>query len=88
MRSPTTTGCTSRCAPDASRGSGRRPGGPDKAAAAVLRIVAADRPPTRLLPGTDALRLVRAGRGAFEREMRAWAELSASTDFDDVSRSA
>ncbi|MGO4420791.1 SDR family NAD(P)-dependent oxidoreductase [Streptomyces sp. MCAF7] len=61
---------------------------PDKAAAAVLRIVAADQPPTRLLLGTDALRLVQAGRDAFERDMLAWAELSASTDFDDVSRSA
>ncbi|MFG3240072.1 oxidoreductase [Streptomyces sp. NPDC048157] len=69
-------------------GSGQQPGDPDKAADAVLRIVAADRPPTRLLLGTDALRLVRAGRDAFERDMLAWAELSTSTDFDDVSRSA
>ncbi|RLU94809.1 short-chain dehydrogenase/reductase [Streptomyces griseocarneus] len=70
------------------RGGGTQPGDPDKAAAAVLRIVAADQPPTRLLLGADALRLVRAGRDAFEREMLAWAELSASTGFDDVSRSA
>ena len=69
-------------------GSGRQPGDPDKAAAAVLRIVAADQPPTRLLLGTDALQLVQAGRDAFERDMLAWAGLSASTDFDDVSRSA
>ncbi|MFD8996443.1 oxidoreductase [Streptomyces abikoensis] len=69
-------------------GRGQQPGDPDKAAAAVLRIVAADQPPARLLLGTDALRLVQAGRDAFERDMRAWAELSASTDFDDVSRSA
>jgi hypothetical protein len=54
----------------------------------VLRIVAADRPPTRLLLGNDALRLVQAGRDAFERDMLAWAELSASTDYDDVSPSA
>lgn len=69
-------------------GSGHQPGDPDKAAAAVLRIVAADQPPTRLLLGADALQLVQAGREAFERDMLAWAELSASTDFDDVSRSA
>ncbi|MEU8828929.1 hypothetical protein [Streptomyces sp. NPDC048636] len=54
----------------------------------MLRIVAAEQPPTRLLLGGDALRLVQAGRDAFERGMLAWAELSASTDFDDVSRSA
>lgn len=54
----------------------------------MLRIVAADRPPTRLPLGTDALRHVRTGRDAFERDMPAWAELSASTDFDDVSRFA
>ena len=42
----------------------------------------------RLLLGTDELRLVRAGRDTFEREMSAWAQLSASTDFDDISRSA
>ncbi|WP_199818784.1 hypothetical protein [Streptomyces sp. NRRL B-1347] len=54
----------------------------------MLRIVAADQPPTRLLLGNDALRLVRAGRDAFERDMLAWAELSASTDFDDVGRTA
>ncbi|WP_326686225.1 MULTISPECIES: hypothetical protein [unclassified Streptomyces] len=69
-------------------GSGRQPGDPDKAAAAVLRIVAADQPPTRLLLGPDALRLVQAGLDAFERDMLAWSELSASTDFDDVGRSA
>ncbi|MEL5953461.1 hypothetical protein AADR41_01380 [Streptomyces sp. CLV115] len=68
-------------------GSGHQPGDPDKAAAGVLRIVAADQPPTRLLLGTDAPRLVRAGREAFERDVSAWTGLSASTDFDDVSRS-
>ncbi|MFI1797828.1 oxidoreductase [Streptomyces sp. NPDC020379] len=70
------------------QGRGQQPGDPDKAAAAVLRIVAAEQPPARLLLGTDALRYVQAGRDAFERDMLAWAELSASTDFDDVSRSA
>ncbi|MGW2229882.1 oxidoreductase [Streptomyces formicae] len=69
-------------------GSGTQPGDPDKAAAAVLRVVAADQPPTRLLLGTDALRLVEAGRAAFEQEMRAWVDVSASTDFDEVGRSA
>ncbi|MDO0939393.1 hypothetical protein QQY66_49755 [Streptomyces sp. DG2A-72] len=58
-------------------GSGHQPGDPDKAAAAVPRIVAAG-PPTRLLFGTDALLLVQAGRDAFERDMPAWAELSPS----------
>ncbi|MGK5640580.1 oxidoreductase [Streptomyces sp. URMC 126] len=70
------------------RGDGQQPGDPDKAAAAILRVVAADRPPAHLLLGTDALRFVRAGRDAFEREMLEWAELSASTDFDDAGRSA
>ncbi|MFE6662941.1 oxidoreductase [Streptomyces sp. NPDC057697] len=69
-------------------GSGQQPGDPDKAAAAVLRIVAAEQPPARLLLGPDALRLVRAGRESFARDMLAWAELSASTNFDDIGRSA
>ncbi|WP_344399917.1 hypothetical protein [Streptomyces longisporus] len=68
--------------------SGHQPGDPDQAAAAVLRIVAAEQPPARLLLGTDALRLVEAGRDAFERDMPAWAELSSSTDFDDAGSSA
>ncbi|MET7359603.1 oxidoreductase [Streptomyces sp. NPDC005562] len=69
-------------------GGGTQPGDPDKAAEAVLRMVAAEQPPKRLLLGNDALRLVRAGREDFEREMREWAEVSASTDFDDVARSS
>ncbi|MFF4219311.1 SDR family NAD(P)-dependent oxidoreductase [Streptomyces nondiastaticus] len=69
-------------------GRGTQPGDPDKAAAAVLRIVAAHQPPTRLLLGTDALRLIQAGRDAFEHNMQAWADLSASTDFDDAGRPA
>ena len=65
-------------------GSGRQPGDPDKAAAAVLRAVAADRPPRRLLLGPDALRLVQEGRDAFGCEIAEWAAVSASTDFADV----
>ncbi|GAB3947360.1 SDR family NAD(P)-dependent oxidoreductase [Kribbella albertanoniae] len=61
---------------------GKQAGDPAKAAQAILQVVAEDKPPIRLLLGTDAL--TRAEQGAKERadETAAWAHLSTSTDFD------
>jgi len=69
-------------------GSGHQPGDPDKAARAILQIVAADKPPSRLLLGSDALHLVNAGHEAFAQDIKTWAALSASTDFDDINPTA
>src|SRR5664280_1522147 len=48
------------------RNNGRQPGDPDKAAAAVLRIIDADDPPRHLLLGADAITALAASRRAFD----------------------
>lgn len=64
-------------------GSGRQLGDPTKAAQAVLRVIDAPDPPVHLILGSDALRLVAAGRAAVEKDFTDWEELSRSTDFPD-----
>lgn len=64
------------------QGDGAQPGDPARAAEAILQVVEADEPPGHLLLGTDALRIVREGRAAVDRDFEAWQKLSASTDFD------
>jgi NAD(P)-dependent dehydrogenase (short-subunit alcohol dehydrogenase family) len=61
--------------------SGRQAGDPAKAAAALLKILAADDPPVHLLLGSDALKLVRAKLDALATEIEAWEQLTLSTDF-------
>ena len=61
--------------------SGHQPGDPQKAAKALLEIVASNDPPVHLLLGNDALQLVRAKIRALELEMERWEALSMSTDF-------
>ncbi len=63
--------------------SGNQLGDPAKAAAAVLQIVDAVDPPKHLLLGSDALRLVAAGRQAVDADIVEWESLSRSTDFAD-----
>lgn len=65
--------------------SGKEPGDPRKAAAALLEIVNCDAPPLRLPLGTDALTFGRRGYEQSLKEMDRWAALSASTDFDSIS---
>ncbi|MDX3853937.1 oxidoreductase [Streptomyces sp. AK02-01A] len=61
--------------------SGQQLGDPAKAAAAVLHVLDVPRPPAHLVLGSDALRLVRAGREAVDHDLDAWEDLSRSTDF-------
>ncbi|WP_433171877.1 oxidoreductase [Actinoallomurus sp. CA-150999] len=63
--------------------SGRQLGDPAKAAAAILRVLDAPDPPAHLVLGSDALRLVAAGRAAVDSDIRAWEDLARSTDFPD-----
>jgi len=63
---------------------GRQPGDPDRAAQAIITVVSADKPPLRLVLGSDAY--ARAERADESRlaEMRAWRSFSESTDFPKV----
>jgi NAD(P)-dependent dehydrogenase (short-subunit alcohol dehydrogenase family) len=61
--------------------SGHQAGDPAKAAIALLHLVEAHDPPTHLLLGNDARRLVEAHLDEFGREIRAWEPITSSTDF-------
>ncbi|MFA5956716.1 oxidoreductase [Hyphomicrobium sp.] len=61
--------------------SGNQPGDPDKAAQALLRLVEAEKPPTRLFLGEDALGLVAQKLDHMKTEIAAWDALSRSTNF-------
>lgn len=61
--------------------SGNQPGDPEKAAQALLKLVASDKPPVRLYLGTDALKLVGEKIEAMREEIAAWESISRSTDF-------
>jgi NAD(P)-dependent dehydrogenase (short-subunit alcohol dehydrogenase family) len=60
----------------------RMPGDPKKAAAALLSIVHAPKPPVRLALGEDALGAVREKAQTLTQQVDQWAELSTSTNFD------
>jgi len=60
--------------------SGRQLGDPDRAATAVLSILDVPEPPRHLVLGSDALKIIRAGRDAVDHDIDAWEKLSLSTD--------
>ena len=60
---------------------GKEPGDPRKAALAILTAVDAERPPQRLLLGSDALRYATGKLDQLQAEIERWSWLSASTDF-------
>ena len=61
--------------------SGNQPGDPDKAAQALLTLVAADHPPRHLYLGEDAITLVRQKLEALSAELTEWEPLSRSTSY-------
>ncbi|SCW86280.1 oxidoreductase [Ancylobacter rudongensis] len=61
--------------------SGNQPGDPEKAAQALLKLVGADHPPTRLFLGEDALELVAQKLDLMKAEIADWESLSRSTSF-------
>ncbi|WP_067664466.1 oxidoreductase [Nocardia miyunensis] len=63
--------------------SGNQLGDPAKAAEAVLAILDSPTPPAHLLLGSDALRLVTAGRASVDEDIATWETLARSTDFPD-----
>jgi hypothetical protein len=60
--------------------SGKQLGDPQKAAQAMLQIIASPTPPAHLLLGSDALRLVRDKLKNAASEIDQWEALSRSTD--------
>ncbi|WP_111494166.1 MULTISPECIES: oxidoreductase [Marinobacter] len=60
--------------------SGQQLGNPNKAAKAMLDIIESDAPPTHLLLGSDALKLVRDRLAGMAQEIDAWEDLTVSTD--------
>jgi NAD(P)-dependent dehydrogenase (short-subunit alcohol dehydrogenase family) len=63
--------------------SGRQLGDPSRAAAAVLQVLEVSEPPRHLVLGSDALRIIRAGREAVDRDINTWEAVSRSTDFSE-----
>ena len=61
---------------------GHQAGDPARAALALLRLIEAHDPPTHLLLGNDARRLVEARMATLNREIRTWESVTSSTDFD------
>ncbi len=61
--------------------SGQQAGDPAKAAQVLLKIVHSDNPPTHLLLGNDALKLVEERLATLGSEIKAWESISRSTDF-------
>ncbi|MDR4305935.1 SDR family NAD(P)-dependent oxidoreductase [Chelatococcus sambhunathii] len=61
--------------------SGAQPGDPAKAAHALLALVEAENPPTRLFLGEDALGVVEQKLNAMRAEISTWNALSRSTSF-------
>jgi len=61
--------------------SGQQAGDPAKAARVLLEIAESGEPPTHLLLGSDALKLVRERLAALHDEIQAWEPVSRSTDY-------
>lgn len=69
------------------RYNGRQPGDPRKAAQVILKVVAMEEPPLRLLLGSDAVKLVESADIKKSEADKKWRHLSVSTDFaEDTSR--
>lgn len=63
---------------------GKEPGDPRKAAAAILQITEHPEPPLRLPLGNDAMTLLRHGYQQSLDELDRWSDIIRSTDFDDA----
>ncbi|MEL1263008.1 oxidoreductase [Pseudoxanthomonas putridarboris] len=60
---------------------GRQAGDPARAAAAIMRVVASDAPPRRLVLGTSGFKQVGENLGARQSELARWADVSLGADF-------
>jgi NAD(P)-dependent dehydrogenase (short-subunit alcohol dehydrogenase family) len=73
-----TVGATARFQRDYN---GKQPGDPKKAAEAIVQLTHAEKPPLRLLLGSDSYQGAEKNDLARLEEARAWKDLSLSTDF-------
>lgn len=62
---------------------GKETGDPARGAQAILAVAGIEKPPLRLLLGSDAARIAEAAGKRREEEDLAWRELTLSTDFDE-----
>jgi NAD(P)-dependent dehydrogenase (short-subunit alcohol dehydrogenase family) len=60
---------------------GTQPGDPERAAQAIIKLVADSTVPARLLLGSDAVKIVGGELDTQRREIDAWKDISISTDF-------
>lgn len=65
------------------RNNGHQPGNPERAAAAIMRVLNDENPPRHLVLGSAALDALAASRAAFDTSVKRWEELTRSTDFPD-----
>ncbi|WP_026628828.1 oxidoreductase [Dyadobacter alkalitolerans] len=61
---------------------GKQPGDPEKAADAMIRIVAEANPPMNLFLGSDAFAIANGKIAAVQKELSDWKDLTISTDFE------
>jgi len=64
--------------------SGRQPGDPTRAAAAIIRIVESQSPPQNLVLGKDGLKRVREKLDKFSANLKQWESVSAGADFPEA----
>lgn len=64
------------------KSSGTQPGDPQKAAQTIVKVVAGEQVPFRLLLGSDAIKLTRAELESQLKELEDWKAVSVTTDFD------
>ena len=62
-------------------GHGTQPGDPAKAAEALITVVGSAQPPAMLLLGSDAVTVVGRALDSEREELKAWRDLSVSTDY-------
>ncbi|MNC24909.1 short chain dehydrogenase [compost metagenome] len=64
---------------------GKENGDPVRAAGIIAGLVRLEEPPLRLLLGPEAVALARASSDARAEEVEKWAEISCSTNYEDLS---
>lgn len=62
---------------------GKQPGDPLKAVHAMMKVVASENPPLRLLLGANALKRVREKIDRWQKEMTTWEETTVGADFPE-----